>query len=315
MRFWTMWMVLGLAACGPAGNDGGSGRTVLILAGPKSHLYGDHEFEAGGRLLADLLNGAGVGVRAEVLTSGWFDDEARVEAADAVVVYADGLEKSPINGHEAVLQQMCDAGKGIGFLHYACCVDKETQGGKMMDWIGGYYELWYTVNPIWVGEFKEIPTHPVTRGMRPFTLREEWYFNLRFRPDMTGVVPLLTAIPPDYKRKGPDGEHTGNEFVRARMGMPEHVAWAAENANGSRGFGYTGGHYHWNWAHPMARKCVLNALVWLAGGEVPEGGVETPMPGFNDMQGRIPQSAPADWYDKKWRTAYDEWAAGRDVLK
>ena len=38
-------------------------------------------------------------------------------------------------------------------------------------------------------------------------------------------------------------------------------------------FGFTGGHWHWNWADPNCRKLVLNAIVWVAHGEVPAGGV------------------------------------------
>ncbi len=56
------------------------------------------------------------------------------------------------------------------------------------------------------------------------------------------MVGILTAIPPDNPRKGPDGPHSGNPTVRSRLGMPEHVAWAYERPDGGRGFGCTGSH-------------------------------------------------------------------------
>ena len=55
------------------------------------------------------------------------------------------------------------------------------------------------------------------------------------------------------------------------------MAWASENESGSRGFGFTGGHFHWNWGDPNFRKVVLNAVVWVAQGEVPKSGVEDPV--------------------------------------
>jgi hypothetical protein len=49
--------------------------------------------------------------------------------------------------------------------------------------------------------------------------------------------------------------------------------WALEDAEGRRGFGFTGGHYHANWGEPNLRRVVLNALLWVTGVEVPEEGV------------------------------------------
>ena len=51
--------------------------------------------------------------------------------------------------------------------------------------------------------------------------------------------------------------------------------WAVERREGGRGFGFTGGHFHDNWGNDNFRKTILNALVWLTGGEVPEGGVKS----------------------------------------
>ena len=92
---------------------------------------------------------------------------------------------------------------------------------------------------------------------------------------MEGVTPLLTALPPETLTR-PDGPHSNNPDVRAAVlerKEPQHMAWASERANGHRGFGFTGGHWHWNWGNPSFRKLVLNAIVWVANGEVPAQGV------------------------------------------
>ena len=56
-------------------------------------------------------------------------------------------------------------------------------------------------------------------------------------------------------------------------GRSETLMWAVEREDGGRGVGFTGGHWHRNWAIETHRRAVLNAMVWVAGGKVPEGGV------------------------------------------
>ena len=51
------------------------------------------------------------------------------------------------------------------------------------------------------------------------------------------------------------------------------MAWARQRPDGGRGFGFTGGHDHWNWGDDDFRKLVLNAIVWTAKLDVPAEGV------------------------------------------
>jgi hypothetical protein len=53
--------------------------------------------------------------------------------------------------------------------------------------------------------------------------------------------------------------------------------WAFNRPAGGRGVGFTGGHYHLNFADANFRKLVLNAIVWIAGVEVPASGVDLPV--------------------------------------
>ena len=46
-------------------------------------------------------------------------------------------------------------------------------------------------------------------------------------------------------------------------------------ADGGRGFGLTGGHFHKGWGNDDQRKLVLNAIVWSAKAEVPANGIES----------------------------------------
>ena len=94
---------------------------------------------------------------------------------------------------------------------------------------------------------------------------------------MVGVTPVLTALPPKTTLERGDGPHSGNSAVREAIakGEVQHVAWATERADGGRGFGFTGGHNHRNWGDDNFRRLVLNAIVWTAHAEVPEGGVQS----------------------------------------
>jgi hypothetical protein len=113
--------------------------------------------------------------------------------------------------------------------------------------------------------------HPVTRGVRRFAARDEFYYHIRLRE---GVMPLLRALPP-ASSLGEDGPRTGNPAVRQALadGIPQTLAWTMDGPNRARGFGFTGGHFHHLWANPDFLKLVLNAIVWTAGMEVPAGGV------------------------------------------
>ena len=53
------------------------------------------------------------------------------------------------------------------------------------------------------------------------------------------------------------------------------MMWTVERPNGGRGFGFTGGHFHDNWANDNFRRVVLNGILWIAKVEVPLNGVQS----------------------------------------
>jgi trehalose utilization protein len=252
-------------------------KKIVLVAGRPSHGPGDHEFRAGSLLLKKCLDNV-PGVQAIVVTNGWPKDETVFDGAAAIMFFADGG-----GGHPAIqgdrlqkIDALVKKGAGIACVHYGVEVPKEKGGKEFIEWIGGYFEMHWSVNPHWDAEFKEFPVHPITRGVKPFKIRDEWYYHMRFREGMKGVMPILSALPPDTTLNRPDGPHSGNPAVReaVRKGEPQHVAWAYERPDGGRGFGFTGAHYHRNWGDDNFRKLVLNALLWVARMDVPANGVE-----------------------------------------
>jgi putative membrane-bound dehydrogenase-like protein len=221
-----------------------------------------------------------------VFTDGWPKTPNALDGFDCIVMYCDGGGRHMVNEHLAEMDAYAKSGVGVVALHYGVEVEADPSGKKFLDWIGGYFEAHWSVNPHWAANYMKFPKHPTTRGVKPFSVHDEWYYHMRFRPDMKGVTPILTDLPPsstlvreDGSLARPDNAHNNNPHVRESVLVrkePQHMAWASENEGGGRGFGFTGGHNHWNWGNPDYRKVVLNAVVWCAQGKVPEGGVESP---------------------------------------
>lgn len=249
---------------------------VVLIAGNPSHGPGDHEFNAGILLLAKCLKETG-GVDPVVVKGGWPSDEKVFDGAKSVVFFMDGGGGHPMiqqDRLERVMKPLMDKGVGLICMHYGVEVPKGKPGDAFLDWIGGYYETGFSTNPHWVAEIKGFPEHPITRGVKPFAVRDEWYFNIRFRPDMKGITPIVVAKPDDETRKGVSASPRGPyKHIAEAKGREEVLAWAVERPDGGRGFGFTGAHAHKNWGNPDFRKLVLNAIYWTAKVEVPSSGV------------------------------------------
>ena len=253
-------------------------KKVLLIAGRPSHGPGFHEHNAGVLLLQKCLANV-ASLKVSVALNGWPTDPAAIEGLDAIVIYSDGeteVKHPALAGDNlTTLDRIVARGAGLGLLHYA--VEPAVVKGRpeFMRWVGGYFEVHHSVNPHWDAAFTSLPVHPITRGVKPFTLRDEWYFNLRFATGDKGLTPLLTAIPPPETIARPNGPHEGNPAARAAVQRhePQTVSWAYERPDGGRGFGFTGAHYHQNWGNEDFRRYVLNAILWLAKIEVPAAGV------------------------------------------
>ena len=154
----------------------------------------------------------------------------------------------------------------------------------------------------WTAEFKELPDHPIARGVSPFSIRDEWYYHMRFLDSMDGVTPILSAIPPESTRRRPDGDNSGNAAVRQHTGMPEVVAWCRVRPDGGRGFGFTGGHVHWNWANDNFRKVVLNGIAWVAKIDIPPGGISSQRPTLEELEANLDKPKPANFDQAKVQT-------------
>lgn len=265
-------------------------RKIVLIAGdvhqgPGGHPAGTHEYELSVRLLkaaleksANVVGGNVAGVRAEVHLGGWPRDPRTLDDADTIVVLSDGADRNQ-NDHPLlvgdrlqVLKKQMDRGCGLVAMHWTVFVPKDHGGEEFLEWIGGYFDYesgpaankWYSKIQTAATQPKPAtPGHPICRGVASFPLREEYYYNIRFRPSDPRLVPILTTTIP--------GES-----------QDQVVAWAVQRYAGGRGFGFTGGHFFDNWGVPEFRRMVLNAILWTAHVEVPAGGVQSTAPAQPD---------------------------------
>lgn len=252
---------------------------IVFISGKPSHGPMQHEHRAGNMILAEALSSSGLDVEAVLVPEpGYPTDTSILQDAATVVIFCTGHRGHVLNPHLDEFDKLMQSGTGVVMIHWATEAEKGKPGDKFLEWMGGFCDLDWSVNPHWEPEFKNFPVHPITNGVTEFSIHDEWYYHMRFVDDMKGVTPILTAVPPLRTLVRPDGPRSGNAAVRKAVesGESQHVAWAYERSSGGRGFGFTGAHNHVSWQDENFRKVVLNAILWTANVEVPKDGCPAP---------------------------------------
>jgi putative membrane-bound dehydrogenase-like protein len=274
----------GLSAAEPAAGP----HRIVFLAGGRSHGPGEHEFHAGCQLLAKALNESGLPVKAEVI-KGWPQDASVLDGAKALVFYSDAT--SVVGKGWEKTDALARAGTGVMFMHYAVHPSKADGEKYFRPWIGGAFEDGFSVNPHWVADLEALSGHPVARGISgPVKCFDEFYYNMRFRPNRGEVLDLATATP--SRDRVIRYINLWNEHGVEGLGKKQTLMWGVERPDGGRGVGFTGGHYHRNWAIDGFRTLVLNAIVWTAGVEVPSGGVVSKAVSEDELNANLDDKGP-----------------------
>ncbi len=259
-------------------------RKIVLIAGPKSHGpvgNGIHDYPWSVKLLKVMLDNSNItdSVRVESHLDGWPSDPQTLDDADTIMVISDGRDgdlyaEAPHFGspeHVAQVQKQIDRGCGFLTFHFSTFAP-DQYATQILDWSGGYFDWEENGQKKWYSAIQthdtrvEIasPEHVLSRGLKPFSMNEEFYFNVRFLPEGADAATVKTATPllsvPVLPGREPDGKV---------------VAWAKERPNGGRGFGTTCGHFYENWKVQEFRTLILNALAWTAHVDVPVGGVQS----------------------------------------
>jgi type 1 glutamine amidotransferase len=268
-------------------------KKVVLIAGKKSHGpegNGIHDYPWSVKLLKAMLDESNVNdqLRVEFYLGGWPKNPDTLNDADTILIVSDGrdgdkYEEAPhLASPERVrfFDKQIKRGCGLVLIHFSTFAPNKYQD-HILDWAGGFFQ-WETAGKReWYSAIRTLdkaevqlatPEHAVLRGVKPFTLREEFYFNIRFRNDKN-LTPLWSV--PALKGRKPDGDI---------------VAWANERPKadgGSRGFATTCGHFYDNWKNDDFRKTLLNAIVWTAKVDVPKGGVESRFLSHAEIESRV----------------------------
>ena len=213
---------------------------IVLLAGKDSHGANAHNWERVDLLSNALTEESGLNIETEIFKGGWPTDSSIFKNAASVVILSDGGGRHPINKSLKEFDALAEKGVGLVCVHYAVEVPKGAPGDMMKKWLGGYFEVFWSVNPHWTADFKTLPKHPITRGVNPFSLKDEWYYHMKFRDNMKGVTPILSALPPADTLKRGDGPHSNNPHVRKSVLERKEKQHVAGHLNGKMDNGASG---------------------------------------------------------------------------
>ncbi len=265
-------------------------KKIVFVAGPKDHgAPGRHEHEKDLRVLAYSLERSSnlKGVTTQVIVGQVPKDLTGLKDAAAIVLESSS-DRAPKESHALFPNNATTDGKtydaattayldgfgelmkkGVGLVvfHYATWPENETARKYFLDWLGGYWKQGTSTNP--VDEWTMTPkpgNHPILRGVKPWTYREEVFCRF-ILPEDRPTVPLLIGTP----------------AKRADVG-PQVASWAYQRKEGGRAFVMGGLDWHSNMLVEDNRRFLLNGIVWAAGMEVPAGGVASSLP-----EGMVPK--------------------------
>jgi type 1 glutamine amidotransferase len=279
-----------------AEQDKAARKKVVLIAGRKSHGpvgNGVHDYGWSVQLLKVMLDRSNVKdkVNVEIHLEGWPKDARTLEDADTIMIVSDGrdgdkFEEAPhLASEERVRFVDKQMQRGCGFLtfHFSTFAP-EKHAAQVLNWSGGYFQWETDGKRQWQSAIRTLetevqlgtPDHPISRGLKPFTMREEFYYNLRFKPKDDSLKPIWTV--PALKGREPDGQV---------------VAWARQREDGGRGFGTSAGHFYENWKHERFRKMILNAIAWTAKLEVPERGVDAKFYSHDEIRQALEKGSDA----------------------
>jgi putative heme-binding domain-containing protein len=205
---------------------------IVLVAGPKDHGPGEHDYPAWQKAWSELL---AVDDATTVETAWEWPSDEQLAAADVLVVFQHGrFDAERAKGLDALLAR----GGGAVFIHWA--VDGNPDGNGFAERIG-----------LAVGKpiaFRHGPLdldlsaakHPITRNFDRVHFVDESYWKLV--GDLTGSTLLGTSV---------------------EEGSPTPQLWAREHGKG-RVFVSIPGHYSWSFDDPLFRTLLLRGIAWTA---------------------------------------------------
>lgn len=231
-------------------------KLVLLSQGPDGHPPQTHEYHAGQRILRLCLQKVpGLEVAIVNADEPWRDGPEVLAKADGAVLFlsegAKWLQRDP--KRLAAFQKLAERKGALAGIHWAIGTRDAKYIDPFLRLLGGCHGGPDRKFQILSTDVKPVdPKHPITAGIKPFKVREEFYYRLKV------VKPALNWQP----------------IVQAAIdGQQETVAWAWERPDGGRSFGFSGLHFHENWQLPEYRRLVVQGVLWTLRLPIPVEGL------------------------------------------
>lgn len=239
-------------------------KTLLLLGqSPDGHKPGTHEYLPGVKLMAKCLaNTPDLKLKIVNADNPWSDGPELLGEVDGVVLFvsegARWIHDDP--RRLEAFAKLAERGGGLVVLHWGMGTREAKNIQGFLNLFGGCHggpdRKYKVVDQARVQVAAE--KHPVMTGIKPLTLREEFYYKLKFVKSKTPITPLLkTKIDGDL----------------------ETVCWAWQRPDGGRSFGFSGGHFHNNWQQQAYRRLMAQAVLWTLDLPIPENGLAVPVDG------------------------------------
>jgi hypothetical protein len=232
-------------------------RLLLLGQGPDGHPGATHEYLAGQKILAQCLEQS-PGLTVEVVRADepWTEGPELLAKADGAVLFLTEGAKWVQNDPRRLdaFARLAARGGALAGLHWGIGTKDEAPIENYLKLLGGchggldrrFVVVDETLTPA-------EPKHPITTGLEPLRVHDEFYFRLKLASGKHPVQPLVT-VPIE--------------------GRDETVAWAWDRPDGGRSFGFSGLHFHENWRHMFYRRLVVQGVLWSLHLPIPAEGAK-----------------------------------------
>lgn len=216
---------------------------IVLVAGPKDHGPGEHDYPAFQNTWAELL---GSSEKTEVVKAWEWPTAQEVSKADVMVFYQHGDWNSK---RAADIDAFLKRGGGLVYIHWA--VDGRNQGPAFAQRIGlaGQNTVGFRHGNLTL-TMNEMTKHPVLRNFNKLDLIDETYWK------MVGVLTPNRVLASAIEEK-----------------EPRPQIWSLEQGKG-RVFVSIPGHYSHTFDDPLFRILLLRGIAWSA---------NEPVDRFNDL--------------------------------
>lgn len=212
---------------------------VLLVAGPKDHGPGQHDYPAWQKAWAPLLAKS---PRVTTDTAFPWPTPEQFAAADLVVLYRRNRWDAAQLGE---LEKFQNRGGGFVTIHWAIGADELAPRFAARTGLA-YPSAKYRHGIV---DLKLVTSHPITRGF-PATVRftDESYWPL------IGEAARVRVLGTSDEKAG-----AGDAI------LPIPIFWTHEPVGGGRTFVCVFGHYMWTFDDPLFRLLLLRGMAWAAG--------------------------------------------------